>query len=105
MSEEKEEETLEEAMPVLEEVSVEVNEHHHLAYLGQQINQMNGQIYGINSNLNKFSLLHKDLKEMNSHLYGVNSHLYWVSLSIKISLILSALAILFTIITTILVLL
>ena len=96
--EEKEEEALEEAMPVLEEVSVEVNEHHHLAYLGQQINQMNGQIYGINSNLNKFSLLHKDLKEMNSHLY-------WVSLSVKISLITLALGILFTIITTILVLL
>ena len=88
----------EEAMPVLDEVSVEVNEHHHLAYLGQQINQMNGQIYGINSNLNKFSLLHKDLKEMNSHLY-------WVSLSVKISLITLALGILFTIITTILVLL
>ena len=98
MSEEKEEETLEEAMPVLEEVSVEVNEHHHLAYLGQQINQMNGQIYGINSNLNKFSLLHKDLKEMNSHLY-------WVSLSVKISLIALALGILFTIIAAFLVIL
>ena len=89
--EEKEEEALEEVMPVLEEVSVEVNEHHHLAYLGQQINQMNGQIYGINSNLNKFSLLHKDLKEMNKHLY-------WISLSFKISVISGALGALFIII-------
>ena len=80
MSEEKEKETLEEAKPELENVSVEVNEHHHLAYLGQQINQINGQMAKLNENVKVFGFLHKDL-------YTMNGHLYWIALSFKMSVI------------------
>ena len=78
MSEEEKNE--EEAKPELEEVSVEVNEHHHLAYLGQQINQINGQMAKLNENVKVFGFLHADL-------YIMNGYLYWIALSFKISII------------------
>tara|TARA_B100001094_G_C18040399_1_gene724686 strand:+ start:775 stop:1071 length:297 start_codon:yes stop_codon:yes gene_type:complete len=82
MSEEEKnkEEEIEESKPKLEHVSVEVNEHHHLAYLGQQINQINGQMAKLNENVRVFGFLHKDLDKMNNHMY-------WIALSFKISII------------------
>ena len=90
MSEEEKKEE-EEAKPKLEAVDAKVNEHHHLAYLGQQINQINGQMAKLNENIRVFGFLHKDLHKMNNHLY-------WIALSFKISVISGALgAILFVI--------
>ena len=69
----------------VEEVRVELNEHHHLSYLGQQINQINGQMDMLNKNVRAFGFLHKDLDTMNTHLY-------WIALSFKISIISGAIA-------------
>ena len=79
MSEKKEQETLEEAKPKLEQVSAEVNQNHHLAYLGQQINQINGQMAKLNENIRVFGFLHTDLHIMNGYLY-------WLALIAKVSL-------------------
>jgi hypothetical protein len=64
---------------VKEGVTIELNENHHYAYMGQQLNQINGQLALINSNINNFRLLHKDLRNMNEHLW-------WLSFAVKLGI-------------------
>jgi hypothetical protein len=61
-------------------LTIELNEHHHYAYIGQQLNQINGQLGLINSNINNFRLLRKDLRDMNEHLW-------WLSFAVKVGIV------------------
>ena len=63
----------------VKEVKIDLDENHHYVYMGQQLNQINGQLALINSNINNFRLLHKDLKNMNEHLW-------WLSLAVKLGI-------------------
>jgi hypothetical protein len=80
MSEKEEKIKFKKTTPENDPLSVELNEHYHTAYVGQQLNQMNGQLGHLNANILKFAAIHRDLVKMNDNLY-------WISLSFKISVI------------------
>ena len=60
-------------------VTIDLNEHHHYAYMGQELNQINGQMAKLNENIRVFGFLHKDLATMNDHLG-------WLSFAVKLGI-------------------